>query len=1037
LLVLLIYTTSTVGQEQGNFNIRNYNPKEYNAFVQNWAAIQDDRGVMYFANGDGILKFDGADWQVIKTASNSAVRSMAKDQSGLIFVGAIGDFGYLQQGMKGTTNYISLSDKLNEEDRNFLEVWFTQTIGNDAYFCTYNTLFRFHNGTIKTWKTKETFLGCFTFNDQLFIYEYNSGLKIVTEDSLVLIPHGDFFKDKPFRLAIPLETNKLLIATTGFGLFLYDFNVSTGQKASTITKFTSELDGIISKSYPYNGAKLKDGNIALCLVPFGLAIVDKNGKRIQFLNKESGLQTESVTNVFEDAERNLWLTLTKGISKIDINSPITSWSDKDGFELINDIIRYNNTLYLGCLNGLFCLKNNKFIGVHNYGLPIFSLLKFNLPTDSSKQILLGGTEFDGIIQIKEDRIVPLLSCRSVSYTMFQSKRDPSYLYIGQSGFLEIARYKNGLFRHVGFVEGIGCEVRNIAEEADGTIWCSNQINMVVCLKPSGNIIKPKKVIEFKKDEGVMGNHDLFNHHGRIVIGTESGIRSLNDERNQFIPDSSFGREYSDGTISRIGFNEAEKTGETWILGLKSKRFGIGLKNVTGKFDWFQTPFNPLPDNILPSTYIEADSTFWISTNEELYRFKGELIRHTPNYQTNIKRVISGKDSILYSDGDNLISNELLKGKVLLPCRLEYKYNSVTFSFTALTFHNESSMLFQTYLEGFDGEWSDWSKDLKKEYTNLAEGSYRFHVRAKNLYDTIGQEANYDFTIMPPWYRTVWAYILYFVLFVGTIILTIKVYTKSLKTANIRLERIVNQRTLEIKKQRDELLVLNSTKDKFFSIIAHDLRNPFNSILGFSELILSKLNKGDVKTSLDFMQILHKTSATAYELLDNLLTWSRSQSGIIQFNPETINIKKQIDYNIILFEGSARMKGITLTSRRSSDIFVFADINMVLSILRNLITNAIKFSHEGDSVVVDAIEKGSLIEISIRDTGIGLDDTTIKKLFKVEEHVKTEGTAKEPGTGLGLILCKEFVEKNYGTIWVESTLGKGSCFFFTLPKANKG
>jgi len=197
--------------------------------------------------------------------------------------------------------------------------------------------------------------------------------------------------------------------------------------------------------------------------------------------------------------------------------------------------------------------------------------------------------------------------------------------------------------------------------------------------------------------------------------------------------------------------------------------------------------------------------------------------------------------------------------------------------------------------------------------------------------------------------------------------------------------------------------------------------------------MDKLKKDDVKTSLVFTQNLYKASTAAYELLDNLLTWSRSQSGIIQFKPEALNIKKQIEYTLIMLEGAAQIKGIKLSSNLTNTFFVYADINMVLTILRNLLTNAIKFSNEGDSVTINAKESNNKIIISVTDTGIGISESMIKKLFRVDVHVKTEGTAKEVGTGLGLILCKEFVEKNGGEIWVESKIGEGSCFSFTLQK----
>lgn len=1034
ILLNLITSTITLGQEQGNFRIQNYRPTDYNAFVQNWSSIQDNKGNMYFANGEGVLKYDGVEWQVIKASNNSIIRSLAKDQSGVIYVGATGDFGYLQQGEKGKVCFISLTNKLKAEDKDFLEVWYTRTIGNDVYFCTYKTLFRFRNGQIKVWRAKNDIYSCFVSKNQIYLYVNNIGIKKVDNDTLALIPNGDFFKDKPFRMAIPYEDNKVLIAPAGNGFYLFDFDtINSKNREKSIVRFKTEVDSICNLSYPYSGIQLKDGRFALCLVPFGVAIIDRNGKLVHFLNKNSGLQNESVANVYEDNESNLWMALSKGISKVDINAPLTSWSNVGGFELINDLARFNQSIYLACLNGLFKLKGNKIVRVDNLELPIFSLLNFKLPNDTSKHILLGGTEFNGIIEIKDDKVLPILYCKSITYLLYQSKLDPSYLYIGQSGSLEIAHYENGTLKHVGFVQGINNEVRSILEESDGTIWCSNQTNLTICIKPSGNLLKPKQIIYYKKEEGINGYHYLFSYKDKVFITTETGFRSLNEAKTQFVPDTLFGKEYCNGSVTNTGFYQDEKTGAVWILGQKNNHLGIGLKNENGKYDWFDAVFNFLPENSAPLVYFEADSTIWISTHEELYRHKGSLVRPRPPYQTIIKKVSIGKDSILYFDGDTLLPKKSKNSKPLIP-HLAYKHNSIAFSFTALTYYNENATFFQTYLEGFDNDWSGWTKDPEKEYTNLSEGSYKLHVRAKNFYNVIGREAIYEFVIMPPWYRSILALLLYFIVFAGILIIIVEMYTKRLKTANARLERIVNQRTIEIKKQRDELLMLNSTKDKFFGIIAHDLRNPFNSILGFSELIIDKLKKQDFKTSLFFMETLRKTSISAYELLDNLLTWSRSQSGVIPFNPEVLDINKQINHSVAMLEGSAQIKGIKLGSSISANLFVYADKNMLLTILRNLLTNAIKFSQEGDSVTVSSKASGNYIIVSVSDTGIGIAANVISKLFKVDEDIKTEGTANEPGTGLGLILCKEFVEKNNGKIWVESTLEKGSCFSFTLPIA---
>ena len=250
--------------------------------------------------------------------------------------------------------------------------------------------------------------------------------------------------------------------------------------------------------------------------------------------------------------------------------------------------------------------------------------------------------------------------------------------------------------------------------------------------------------------------------------------------------------------------------------------------------------------------------------------------------------------------------------------------------------------------------------------------------------------------------------------------------------NFQKEEILAQKE-EIFTQKEKLQIANATKDKFFGIIAHDLRNPFNLLLGLSEILVDQIKSANSDRCIEISEKINQTSSVAFDLLENLLTWSRSQTGQISFHPGNLNIKDVIDTNILLLKNSAENKGILLSSSLTVNLLVYADKNMLLTVLRNLLTNAIKFSRKGDEISVDVEEDSNCVAIHISDTGIGIDEQVIEKLFKVNEHFKTDGTANERGTGLGLILCKEFIDWHQGQIWVESKKGVGSRFSFTLPK----
>lgn len=237
---------------------------------------------------------------------------------------------------------------------------------------------------------------------------------------------------------------------------------------------------------------------------------------------------------------------------------------------------------------------------------------------------------------------------------------------------------------------------------------------------------------------------------------------------------------------------------------------------------------------------------------------------------------------------------------------------------------------------------------------------------------------------------------------------------------------------EIKDNELRLIELNATKDKFFSIIAHDLKSPFNSIIGFSEQLVEQTKVKNYDKVNEYASMIFQSSVKAMNLLGNLMTWSQLESGRMPFNPEQFNVAGIINDVISLAKENAEQKLIQIENKISTDTMVFADKKMISTVLRNLITNALKFTQIGGRITVSSINVKKEIIFTIMDDGVGISKERIEKLFTISENSSTLGTLKEKGTGLGLILCKEFIEKNNGKIWVESIVGNGSSFYFSLP-----
>ena len=258
---------------------------------------------------------------------------------------------------------------------------------------------------------------------------------------------------------------------------------------------------------------------------------------------------------------------------------------------------------------------------------------------------------------------------------------------------------------------------------------------------------------------------------------------------------------------------------------------------------------------------------------------------------------------------------------------------------------------------------------------------------------------------------------------------------TIRKQQLDLKREIKERTIaekQLQRYTEELKELNASKDKFFSIIAHDLKSPFTALLGFADYLtsqLDELNKDEIR---ECSTNIYKSAQGVYNLLENLLHWSSIQTGRIEFTPMSFNLNKLIDEIFILYQVNAFKKKIKLINSLSSSIDVYADRKMVETVLRNLISNAIKYTPVSGDVFISAEQNNEKIEISVVDNGIGISQEQLATLFRIDEHQNGGNTEKEMGTGIGLILCKEFVNKNNGEIWVNSKIGEGSKFIFSLP-----
>lgn len=261
---------------------------------------------------------------------------------------------------------------------------------------------------------------------------------------------------------------------------------------------------------------------------------------------------------------------------------------------------------------------------------------------------------------------------------------------------------------------------------------------------------------------------------------------------------------------------------------------------------------------------------------------------------------------------------------------------------------------------------------------------------------------------------------------------IAVAKEALQKLNEELDQKVKTRTRELEIYAAELKELNATKDKFFGIIAHDLKNPLSSLIGASELLINYVNQLDKDNILNISMLLHGSAQQGYALLENLLEWSMTQTGKLEFYAQKMILNEVIKDTISIFKTQATNKNVDLQCKINGILEAEIDKNLISSVLRNLLSNAIKFTPKNGKVSILAHKVLNNIEICVKDTGIGIPEEIGNNIFRIDIKYTREGTEQEKGTGLGLLLCKEFIERHGGKIWVESKLGEGSEFKFTLP-----
>jgi signal transduction histidine kinase/ligand-binding sensor domain-containing protein/DNA-binding response OmpR family regulator len=556
---------------------------------------------------------------------------------------------------------------------------------------------------------------------------------------------------------------------------------------------------------------------------------------------------------------------------------------------------------------------------------------------------------------------------------------------------------------------------------------------------------------------------LEDHNGYIWIGTNISLERYDPRQNKF---ENFTARY--GIPGNIKCMLEDSQHQLWFSTVDQI---VALNPVTKKIRVFDQSFNIQLGQFYECACLKSsDGRFFFGGTEGFNVFHPDSLRtdqHTSRvFLTDLS--LFNKKQWPGVEG-SVLTKSLAYTEELT---LQYDQNVASFEFLALDYSSFNKNLYSYRMEGFDQAWSPPGKGRVATYTNLDPGTYRFRVRSMSADNVILSETNLQVKVVPPFWKTSWFRVLAFLLLIVTIVAFFVNRLLSSRRKRLTLQRLVDLRTKEVSdknellehqtedlRQKNEALMsqeakireqanvlavqkdqmqknnetledLNATKDRLFSIIAHDLRNPFTSLLGFSRLLNSDFDRFTDEEKLKLVRGMYKSSSNLHSLLENLLVWSKAQQNFLVFSPEKLFFRKFVFEHFDFIKDDAEKKNVKLILDGSDEISFYADRNMLNIVFRNLLSNALKYSPVNGRIDVGCRFQDDGLEISVRDEGIGIEEGV--HLFAVS---KDDNRGRDHNHGLGLILCKEFVEKHGGKIRAGNNPVRGSHFTFTLPSCN--
>lgn len=1029
----MVFSFSVFAQS-AQFLVDNYSPKDilaagYSGSSQYFGIAQDLTGRIYAANQLGVAFFDGKSWvHIDKTEPKHKFFKLASDMHGNVYTGGVQELGVFGANAQGAISFRSLKEHLPDSFQNFTRITRVLSGGERVFFMDYDYLFAWNGIEFSCWTSPARNRKAYIAEGELFL-NTKAGLFTLNNEQLELVSKDSAYINLDVRGVIKRRIKNgiedgYIVVTYSDGLY----HLKNGE----YQKIPSVLDTIAV----YNADVLDDETILFATNGNGLVVTNMEGELKGIVDQSSGLQNPVAVIPFVDQNGAVWLPLFNGVSRVNVSDPVQVINEESGLNAIPlHVYEDDNSFLIGTAGGLYHLRRSPIINQ-----PVSEIFLTNndaqthLISKHNGELLV--VTASGLFSVNNRLEATLLYALPVITAAEHSMADSNIVYLGNAdGLVQSVKYKEGNWELQGEVK-LSSTPYYLKESTGGYLWGGFYDLFRINVEPG--ITTESEVEHIDSTFGyseAFGPVEITTIDDEIVIGTEMGGYLFNTESKMLERLDALSDPLKDNSTYFAYNLTKSKTGDVWV----SSRVGTGrlVPNGDGSYTFDYRGMLHRRQSDIFNIYEDEQGFVWICGAEELIIFDPDKEKRIDSpYQTLIRNVIV--DSTIfhgfYCDEDG---NASITQPDAYKFALPYSENQIKFAYTAAYYESADELEYSYILEGQDEQWSEWSDEVVKEYTNLWEGDYTFKVRARNVFGTIGETAEYSFTILSPWYRTWWAYILYGI---GTVFFFLglrPIYTRRLIKQKEKLEETIQERTHEIREQKEEieqqagqlktanneLVRLGSFKENLTSMIVHDLKNPLNAILNTDLESGGKRQADAVKNSGNQM----------LRMVMNILDVQKFEDAKMDLRREEISVNDLIRDAMAQVAFLAKQKEVRLVQQQAQDWTLNADKELMARVLVNLLTNAIKYTPINGVVEVKAAanEAGELL-VHVKDNGVGIAESELGGIFTKFTQVDAKKSGAIQSTGLGLTFCKMAVEAHGGEIGVESAPGEGSRFWFTLP-----